>query len=229
VVRGLDGPGKKEGHYFIVFDYAGTIVDASASTTRILGYSRNELLRMKRLDLHSDISKSDYEMLRTIILTGIGSPAFDTVHRKKNGHMIPVKLRVKVLTAEASKYALIIAKVLGKDPAAVAEETRGRYECSINARGQFLYISNLLASRLDYRWIELIGKPLIGLLRPMGGKKGRDTFERLLASERFFQLRRAELLCRDGSSLPLDFSFHPHEDDFEGFQGYDVAGTVLPT
>jgi PAS domain S-box-containing protein len=222
LIRGIGGLTRKGDYYFVIFDYEGNVVDASASATTILGYSREELLKMRRGDLRSDLNPAEYEMLRALILTGIGSPAFDTVHRKKNGEMLAVKLRVKVLTAEANRYALVIAKVLGIDS---ASEAPMRYEFSINTKAQFLYVSNPLAARLSHPWIALLGKPFRGLLK-LTNKKGQESLERLLASERFFQLKGAQMLCRDGSPLMLDFSFHPHEDDYEGFEGYDVAGTV---
>lgn len=229
IIRGIGGLPKQEGHYFIVYDYDGNIVDASASTTKILGYSKEELLRMHRGDLRSDVTPADYEVLRATILTGIGSPAFDTVHRRKDGAVLPVKLRVKVLTAEASRYALVIARVLDGMPSSATKRSDDRYEFSVNKKNQFLYVSNPLASRLGYRWIELIGKSLEEIMKPAVSKREREAFKRLLASERSFQLKDTKLLRRDGSSLKFDLSFHPHEDDYEGFEGYDIAGTVSET
>jgi PAS domain S-box-containing protein len=210
VIDGIGGPVRRDGTYSLLFDRAGVIIDADKNATAVLGYSREELVGMRREQLQSEISPDDYLVLRGII-TDLGSAAFDTVHRKKNGEVIPVTLQIRVLISEGNQFALIIGRPLEihqNDPAAP------QYRFSINAEGRLIYVSLSTAVLLEQRWISLLGKPV------------SDFFEVTLpSSSEFFQQERVRV--HSAADRAVRLIFHPTQDDYGTFSGYDVTGFSL--
>lgn len=223
IIDGMGGPVEMPDTYSILFDYDGKVVDASENTSAILGYSRDELLTLQRGDFRSDLSPADYQALRSIMMSGIGPVCFDTVHRKKNGEMLSVRLQIRVLVSEQSRFALVIARILGNH--SDAGERSPRYEFAVNTNGQFTYVSVATADLLGHRWISLIGQ-------------GVDNFFEVavepvfpiaaqLTTGRFFHLEKALVRAEKSSGMPLELNFNPRRDVYEETIGYDVVAFPL--
>ncbi len=224
IYQGIGGPVDEKDRYDILFDFDGNIVDASDTALQILGYSRDELLGMHRTDLGSDITPEDYQELRAVLMAGVGPVSFDTMHRKKNGEFIHVRLQVHVLVSENSKYALIIAHVPGQNGRATGNNDVP-YEFAINVRGQFTYLSILTARLLGKRWISLIGKMMSESFE--FADNGVSDFMSRLPSGEFFQIDALCIKSSAGDGACLKILFHPQKDDYGNLIGYDAVGFPL--
>ena len=83
---------------FIV-DFNGKILDINLQTCKNLGYTREELLTMKitEIDIHPDDEKLK-ESFKNI--TTNESVTFESVHRRKNGTVFPVEIKIRIINLE---------------------------------------------------------------------------------------------------------------------------------
>jgi PAS domain S-box-containing protein len=78
---------------FWITDYSGRILDVNPAICRMLGYSREELLRMSVADVEADdLPQEIAERIRGMIQTG--SALFQGRHRRKDGQVINVEVNV---------------------------------------------------------------------------------------------------------------------------------------
>lgn len=81
--------------FYIVDTETGRILDANEQAERMLGYTRDELLRMRILDISAEVT-SEAEWRNVIAsLRSAGSRVWESRHRTKNGAVIPVELSVR--------------------------------------------------------------------------------------------------------------------------------------
>jgi PAS domain S-box-containing protein len=78
---------------FWVTDTAGRILDVNESICQMLGYSREELLRMAIRDIDADESPEEVDA-RTREMMQAGSARFQARHRRKDGSVIDVEVNV---------------------------------------------------------------------------------------------------------------------------------------
>lgn len=218
VITGITSSLERTDQYSILFDYQGNIMGADRNAVAILGYTNEELQGMHRTALGSDITEKDYAQLRGAIMRGIGPVSFDTVHRKKDGTAIPVNLQVKVFMDSEKPVALVVGHLISQQ-----KKSEGRYEMTVNEKGQFLYLSKEAANCLGDRWVEFIGTPMHELF--IGEEPNGEAFTRMLENKSFFRLPGMAMCRKDGTFTKCDLEFTPQQNDLGDFIGYAVVGT----
>jgi PAS domain S-box-containing protein len=87
----------------------GKFMDANDAATRVLGYSREELISMGPYDIDSTLSK---EQIIDLIsrMPADQNQVFETTHTSKDGKTIPVEISSSIITYKGKKAVLSIAR-----------------------------------------------------------------------------------------------------------------------
>ena len=90
---------------FFMFDEAATIVDCSTKACEYLGYTRDELIGQTPELFDEYVSRNDANLLWKV--PGIaGQLAFESVHHRKDGTLVPVDVRVVDFEIDNKKYSI---------------------------------------------------------------------------------------------------------------------------
>ena len=101
-------------------------VQANSGALRNLGYTMEELARMTPLDLMPELSDAHLaDLLQPLRRGSAEQQVFETVHRRKNGSIYPVEVRLYCDVAETQVCATIVLDISGrKDTERALQETR---------------------------------------------------------------------------------------------------------
>jgi len=103
-----------------VIDFNGRFIDVNETAVRVLGYSREELLKMGPVDIDSSLTEAQImELIRNMPKDKI--QVFETSHRTKDGRIIPVEISSSLITYKGKTAILSIARDLTERKKAEAE------------------------------------------------------------------------------------------------------------
>ncbi len=94
---------------YVVDVESGRVVDANDALTRRLGYSREELLRMRLPDFAVALQSYSWEDL-TSRVRKVGAFVTEGQHRCKNGDLIPVEVSLRYLERDGKPYAIAVTR-----------------------------------------------------------------------------------------------------------------------
>ncbi len=98
---------------FWITDTAGRILDANDSICRMLGYSREELLRMAIRDIDADESPEEVDA-RTRAMKQTGSALFQARHRRKDGTVMDVEVSVQYVAELGERFFAFVRDIGGR-------------------------------------------------------------------------------------------------------------------
>ena len=84
------------GDAFFLYDEENRVVDLNQRACESLGYTREELIGKTPLDFDPDITPTFLEDLHREFASGVEHPPFETRHRRKDGTIFPVEVRIQV-------------------------------------------------------------------------------------------------------------------------------------
>jgi PAS domain S-box-containing protein len=90
-------------------DVQGRIVDVNPQACRVLGYSRDELLHMTVAEIEAEVSPARAQALWNALQPGVPA-TIEGQHRRKDGSVFPVEVRVGLFRADGRDLALAIAR-----------------------------------------------------------------------------------------------------------------------
>lgn len=122
----------------------GNFIEVNEAACRMLGYSREELLRMTPWDIDQEIDvrtafppKPDKQ----------GKVIFESTHRKKDGVLIPVEVSSQIITSNEKRYAISIVRDISEK-----KQQRQRLEQMVAERTLELTEANTrLTSEIEQR------------------------------------------------------------------------------
>lgn len=89
----------------------GTFLDANPRACESLGYSRDELLSMKVWELDVEFDKETcLRIWEQTIAARESATTFESRHRRKDGSIFPVEVRIGLLNVDGQKYFLALAR-----------------------------------------------------------------------------------------------------------------------
>lgn len=94
---------------FFVIDAAGQLIDVNQEACRSLGYSRDQLLCFNIFEFHLGLAEADFQQLWDSLQPG--QPVdFEGQHRRHDGSLFPVEVRVGMMALGNQRYLLALAR-----------------------------------------------------------------------------------------------------------------------
>ncbi len=112
---------------FWITDSAGRILDANDAISQILGYSRDELLRLSIRDIDADESP-DVIAARTREIVETGSARFQVRHRRKDGTIVDVEVSALHVPALGQRFFAFVRDISERK---AAEQTHAFMEAPL--------------------------------------------------------------------------------------------------
>lgn len=219
----------------IWFNSETQIVYVNDSASELLGYSREELLKMKLLQIDSQFPLTNWEKHLTA-LRNTGFKKYESVFLSKYNLEIPVEITSNYLEFEGKEGAFLFVRdvTLRKvtENALRESETkyRGLIESSsdliweVNKKGLYTYVSPQIESILGYSPEEVIGKtPFEFMAESESGNIENDFLVRLKNKEVLKMLENVNI-HKNGTKVVLETSGVPvfnEEGEFMGYRGVD--------
>lgn len=222
-----------EGCYTMFMGKNADILKISESASKILGYSREELLKMCAYDIGPLLPRETYERLWNIMRSGKESFALETVQRKKNGEIMPIKLRIGFSKLGDTECAFAIAdssRGAAQNVEARDSEPTSLVDCNcdllaeVSARGIYTRMGAKSADLFGYTSGEVLGRAIFEFYFPREADIRRREFAMLVAAERPFRILNDRVLHKDGHAVTFDTYFVPRYGEHGSFIGYGTMG-----
>lgn len=152
--------------YWISSD--GMIKNVNQAAIAMLRYSREEFLSMSVADIDPLFPRAKWPQ-QWAQTKEMGNSTFESIHRTKDGHDVPVEITVTHFTFDALEYHCAVVRDITERKLAVTSllESSERLEqlaehsrsisWEVDSRGLYTYVSTVCESVIGYRPEELIG------------------------------------------------------------------------
>ena len=166
---------------------SGNFLDANEAYCSMIGYSKEELLRMKITDVEAyESSEETKKHIENILKTG--HDRFETRHKTKSGKLIDVEVRVTYSSINEGRLYVFIHDITGRKKAAKALiESEKLFRVfynetpimmhSINQTGELLLVSDYWLQKLGYQREEVVGKKISSFLSETSRKYATETIQ----------------------------------------------------
>jgi len=101
---------------FCLCDLKGNLVDVNPSYCSLIGYTKEELLKMAIADIEAIESKQETE-LRIKKVTEEGSALFETIHKRKDGKLVYVEVNASYFPLDKSQFVIFIHDITARKTA----------------------------------------------------------------------------------------------------------------
>jgi PAS domain S-box-containing protein len=212
-------------------------VDVNGQACASLGYTRDELTAMGPLDISPDVTPTMLEELRKRVDAG-ETVTFDLRHRRKDGSVFPVEVRLRALTLEGRRYGLALTRDMTDRKIAedVLRQSEQRTRLLLESSGDGIYGIDVLGrcTFINRAGANLLGWPpeaILGRdLHDLAHHSRADGAPYAVADCPILQAFRAGIPCRvsdevfwrrDGRAFPVEYSSQPL------VEGGEVRGAVV--
>jgi PAS domain S-box-containing protein len=126
---------------FFLMDEKLTVVDANRQACESMGWSRDELIGMHPHDFN--VGLDELTVARLVQRAAGGeTPTFETLHRRKDGTMFPVEIRIRMFEERGERRYIALARDISERK--LAEETlRGKEHALQIARAELARVSRV--------------------------------------------------------------------------------------
>ncbi|WP_224982883.1 PAS domain-containing hybrid sensor histidine kinase/response regulator [Geomonas agri] len=208
---------EQAGDGFELIGVQGEILDLNSATSDCLGYTRDELLKMKITDIDPLISREDFTA-HFASLIGQPPAIFESVHQRKDGTRFPVEIRTSVFNLGGVPVALALTRDITKRRQQLAEldYTNKCFTQALNSRHHVLYRLNVAQGRYDYlspAFEQITGHPVAEFQ-----KNSLETLKDYFHPEdrvRIFAALDQAFLNRTGPTVNLDLEYRLRRADGE--------------
>jgi PAS domain S-box-containing protein len=204
---------------------------------RMHGYSSEEMIGMKVVNLHNEEQMDEYKSGMNQIKTQ-GGWVGEIGHIRKDGTPFPTYMSVTLLKGADGKPTGILAAARDITERKQAEdalrESEGRFRAltestsdwiwEVDENAVYTYTSPMIKELLGYEPEEIIGKIPFDLMTPEGVKRVAAEFGAIAEAQKPFERLENENLHKDGQILVLETSGVPIFDangNFRGYRGID--------
>jgi PAS domain S-box-containing protein len=188
---------------FWLCDTEGKILDVNASACQILGYTKEELLRLSVPDIEASMDTAAVSATTAKLILE-GTARFESRHRRKDGRIIDVEVSANVLPEPVARMVGFVRDITERKRAEAAlRESEAKFSTTFRSAplmialssvedGTYIEVNREFLRALGFTPAEVIGQSSVDV-----GAMAPAERERLL-----------EILRRDGrvSALPLTFT-----------------------
>jgi PAS domain S-box-containing protein len=205
---------------FFLYNEDGTVLDVNGQACESLGYRRDELIGMTAFDYGPDLTPALLLRIRERLRAG-KSVTYDGRHRRKDGTVFPVEVRIRALWREGQMLAVSLDRDITERKRAEdelrASEERFRTFVDRATDGFFLLdddwiildVNRQACLNLGYSREELIGKHKSDFDVGLDGTSIQRLKQRTIAGEAItFETHHRR---RDGASFPVEIRLNQFE------------------
>lgn len=186
---------EQAGEGIVLSDLEGRIIDFNRHAHEALGYTRQELFRLRVDDYDALLGPTDQRAVRDRILED-GSHAFATRHRTKSGDLRDVLVSSKLLQIHGRKLVLSVQRDVTEQKQAerLLRDSESKYRSYVDnaphgvfladRRGAYLDVNPAACQMTGYSRDELIGMSVLSLVVDEDRELGVAHFERVVKTGR---------------------------------------------
>ncbi len=154
-------------------DEHGVIVDVNRQACASLGYSREDLIGMSPFAFDPDATPAMFEQIAARLAAG-EVVAFDSRHRRKDGTVFPVEVRIRPFEWEGRRLSLALARDITERKRAeqALVESHGLLNAVVEGTADAVFVKDLQGR---YLMINSAGARFVG--RPVAEVLGKDDRE----------------------------------------------------
>lgn len=197
---------------FFLIDDQHRLQYVNNAACRSLGYSREELLRMRTPDIDPDISPDALEKLKLSVLDEGFLKPLETRHRAKDGRFFPVEVSATPFVYDGATLSLSMARDITERKQAEQQIKLLNHALDnvhegaflIDFQGCFLYVNQEACRTLGYSRDELIGMTILDIDPDFSVDRMAKHFAELLEVKALtFETRHR---TRNGQIFPVEIS-----------------------
>lgn len=197
------------------------VLDVNPSASRMLGYSREELLAMHAYDFDPQFPVEKKEWFWERIKKS-GNKTMESLHRKKNGDNIPVEISASHIDFEGGEYVVAFVRDISERKKAEQAILNSQeeykkifenvvdifYEASLD--GILLNVTPSVERITKYKRTDLIGKPMLIFYYD---RAVREPLLKELGEKGFIRDYELDVKDIDGSPIPCSLTSRLIVDD----------------
>jgi PAS domain S-box-containing protein len=213
---------------FFLHGDRGVILDVNRQACQSLGYARDELVGKTPLEFDPDLTPTRIEEITRKLDAG-ETFTFESRHRRKNGSVFPVEVRIRAFEEGGRRFSVSLARDITERQEAdealreSEERFRGTFEnaavgiAHVDAQGHCLRANQKLCEIMGYSSEELVGRTVPEVTHPDDLAPNLALFDPLMRGElptfamekRFFRKDGAIVYTYLNVSLQRDAAGQP--------------------
>ncbi len=208
---------------FYLMDESGRFLDVNEGACKSLGYSREELLQMRVIDIDPDVDQELWAIMWQRVREET-TRQLESQHRRKNGEIFPVEISASYFEQDGKGWVQTIVRDISERRAAEqrlqeAEESQRRLLQSVlegiigtDAEGRINFVNPATEKLLGFPQNELLGLSLHETLHRGSGDQlvQRDCPLCQTLTDRAVHVTEKGILHdRDGAKIPVEYTSVP--------------------
>lgn len=199
---------EQAGSALFVHDLDGNLLEVNRQACETLGYSREELLQLKLGDICPGFDLADARPRWEKLV--IGNPlTFNDMHRRKDGTVFPVEVRLSSIVLDEKKMIMSLASdISGRlRYEAALQKSEERYRTfaeklplgiAVLQDGLILYVNNAATRLIGYPAEEMLGRSFAGLIHDDDRPKMIDLHRRRMQGDEVEGVFGVKMVRKDG-------------------------------
>ena len=200
---------------FWVVDTQGRFLDVSGVYIRLIGYSRDELLKMRIQDVEAlETPEETAQRIRRIMASG--RDRFETQHRCKDGKIIDVEVSVNYLKEAGGRFFVFLRDITQhKKIEEVLRENEEKYRSLVERANDGIviiqdklvkYINPRGTEILGYAVQEIVGTPFTNYIHPDEVQRVLSYYTQRIKGKRVPSKYESAVENKEGQKIPTEFN-----------------------
>ena len=193
---------------------SGQILNANEQAAATLGYTLDELLNMTVFDIDPNLSLHDLDSLWQTLCKSENN-RIETVHKHKEGRMIPVEVIANLLEYDGEQFSISFTQDItvrkqveyalrkSEERLSGIVDSMADWIWEVDAEGRYLYCSQKVEKILGYSPGEMVGKTAFDFMAKDEAQKVRDAFTAIVAGKARIRDLENWNICKDGKKICL--------------------------
>jgi PAS domain S-box-containing protein len=203
---------------FWVLDTQGRFLDVSGVYSRLIGYSRDELLKMRIQDIEAvETAEETGQRIQRMLATG--GDHFETRHRCKDGKIIDVEVSINYLKEAGGRFFVFLRDITERHRAEEAlRESEEKYRTLVERANDGIVIiqDNLIKyvnprgleilENLGYTIQEIMGTPFTNYIQPDEVQRILSYYARRMKGKKVPTKYESVIKNREGKNVLIEIN-----------------------